>query len=52
VSYVMNSDGTGVVRVTRNAADDTQPHWSAAGRHIVFSSNRNGKFALYQIQAP
>lgn len=39
--YVMNSDGTHPVRLTHNQGDDRQPHWSADGRHLVFSSDRN-----------
>jgi Tol biopolymer transport system component/DNA-binding winged helix-turn-helix (wHTH) protein len=47
--YVMNADGSGLVRLTRDAADDNSPSWSPDGNHIIFSSNRNGKFALYEI---
>jgi len=47
--YLMNADGTGLFRVTRNLADDTTPQFSKDGTRIIFSSNRNGRFALYEI---
>jgi hypothetical protein len=39
--YVMNADGTGQVRVTRNSAFDTVPAWSPDSRQIAFASNRS-----------
>lgn len=48
--YLMNSDGSGVFRLTRSAADDSSPHWSPDGRRIIFNSNRHGKYALYEIE--
>jgi TolB protein len=48
--YLMNSDGTGLLRVTRNPAEDTTPQFSKGGTKIVFSSNRSGKFTLYEIE--
>lgn len=49
--YVMNSDGTGLFRVTHSKDEKAAPQFSADGRHIIFSSNRAGRFALYQIDA-
>jgi Tol biopolymer transport system component len=43
-------DGTGLLRVTRNQAEDTTPQFSKDGKRIIFSNNRNGKFALYEIE--
>jgi Tol biopolymer transport system component/DNA-binding winged helix-turn-helix (wHTH) protein len=48
--YSMNRDGTGLLRVTRNAAEDVSPQWSPDGKKIIFSSNRSGKFAIYEIK--
>ena len=50
--YVMNADGTGLLRLTRDAADDSAPHWSPDETKIVFSSNREGRFALYELAVP
>jgi len=47
--YLMNADGTGLFRLTRNQAEDTTPQFSKDGKRIVFSSNRSEKFALYEI---
>ena len=49
--YLMNTDGTGLVRVTHSADEKAGPQFSADGQRIVFSSNRCGKLALYQIDA-
>ena len=47
--YVMNSDGTFPLRITRNSAEDTSAQWSPDGKRIIFTSNRAGKFAIYEI---
>jgi len=49
--YVVNADGTGLVRLTHTRAAETAPEFSRDGMHVVFSSNRAGKFAIYQIDA-
>ena len=46
----MNCDGTNLVLLTRNAAEDISPRWSPDGRRIIFSSTRNGKFGIYEVQ--
>ncbi len=50
--YLMNSDGSGLLRLTRNSAEDITPGWSSDGKNIIFSSNRSGKFAIYEVAAP
>jgi Tol biopolymer transport system component len=47
--YVVNTDGTGLVRVTRNPAEDAMPSFSHDGRKIYFVSNRSGRFGLYAV---
>jgi TolB protein len=46
--YLMNPDGTTVFSVTRKGAENIAPQFSVDGKKIVFSSNRNGKLAIYE----
>lgn len=48
--YLVNSDGSGLLRLTRSPADDLRPRWSPDGKKLIFLSNRSGKFAIYEIQ--
>ena len=41
--YTMNATGTGQIRLTNNAAEDTQPAWSPDGTTMAFTSERDGK---------
>jgi Tol biopolymer transport system component len=47
--YLVNVDGSRLVRLTRNAGDDLMPVFSDDGSKIYFVSNRAGKFALYEM---
>ena len=56
--YVMNSDGTGQTRLTKNAAMDTNPSWSPDGTKIAFSSEgflttgrRSGRTDIYVMNS-
>ena len=50
--YVMNADGTGVVRLTDNSTYDYPVAWSPDGRRILFVSDRNGNdFEIYTMNA-
>lgn len=51
--YVMNSDGTGLTRLTNNPAADTAPAWSPDGTKILFTSFRDDPSnpALYLMNA-
>jgi Tol biopolymer transport system component len=40
--YVMNSDGSGQIRLTTDRAHDEYPAWSLDGTRIAFESLRNG----------
>lgn len=39
--YLINVDGTGLTRITRNTVFDSFPMFSPDGRKLVFASNRN-----------
>jgi hypothetical protein len=50
--YVMNSDGTGQVRLTNNNILDAHPAWSPDGRRIAFISQRaSGAYAIFAMNA-
>jgi len=41
--YVMNADGSNLIRLTNNNANDETAVWSPDGKKIVFSSDRDDK---------
>jgi RHS repeat-associated protein len=43
--YSMNTDGSGVLRLTNDAANDESPRWSPNGSRIVFQSDRDNVFS-------
>ena len=48
--YLMNTDGTGIARLTTNASIDTNPSWSPDGTKLVFERCcENGTFDLFTI---
>jgi TolB protein len=47
--YVVNIDGSGLRRLTRNGTFDMLPAWSPDSANMVFMSNRDGYFDLYLI---
>jgi Tol biopolymer transport system component len=47
--YVMNDDGSGLVRLTDNPAPDRDPAWSPYGRRIAFVSNRSGPAEVHTM---
>jgi lysyl endopeptidase len=51
--YVMNSNGTGQMRLTNDPASDTAPAWSPDGTKILFTSSRDDPMnpALYIMNA-
>ncbi|HEU5171752.1 MAG TPA: Ig-like domain-containing protein [Gemmatimonadales bacterium] len=49
--YVMNADGTDVRRLTTARGNDGEPVWTPDGRHLVFSSTRDGAPQLYVVPA-
>jgi Tol biopolymer transport system component/DNA-binding winged helix-turn-helix (wHTH) protein len=48
--YIVNSDGSGILRLTRNPANDNNPRFSNDGARIIFSSNRDGRYELFELQ--
>jgi len=48
--YLMNADGTGVRRLTDNAATDTMPSFSPDGKEIAFVSSRGGDYEIYTLK--
>jgi hypothetical protein len=49
--YTANLDGSGLQRLTRNAANDGLPAWSPDGQYLAFASNRSGRWAVWAMQA-
>lgn len=49
--YLMNPDGSQVVNLTRDFADDLYPVWSPTGEQILFVSDRGGARDLYLMDA-
>ncbi|MGK2934836.1 MAG: hypothetical protein ACSLFE_06280 [Gemmatimonadaceae bacterium] len=45
--YIMNADGSGLLRRTDIGGYNTDPAWSPDGRSIAFSSLRDGQFGIY-----
>ena len=49
--YIMNPDGSGRINLTQHNAKDSEPTWSPSGRHILFTSDRDGVSDLYRMNA-
>lgn len=47
--YVQRVDGTSVVQLTDDSADDAFPSFSPDGKSIAFSSNRGGAWSVYTM---
>lgn len=47
--FTMNSDGTGVRRISASVYSERSPYWSPDGKNIVFISDRNGINNLYSV---
>ena len=47
--YVVNSDGTGLARLTADAEIDGLPIWAPDGETLIFASNRDDGWGLWAI---
>ena len=47
--YVVNVDGSGLRRLTNNAANDGLPTWAPDGRAIAFVSDQEGGWAVWAM---
>jgi hypothetical protein len=49
--YLINTDKTGLKRLTNDSAADIDPDFSPDGRKIVFTSSRNGYYQIYTMNS-
>jgi WD40 repeat protein len=49
--YLMDADGSNVVRLTQNMAGDFSPSWSPDGFNLVFESQRDGNTEIYSMNS-
>jgi TolB protein len=49
--YTINSDGSGLRRLTNNPEYDGDAVWSPDGRQLVLVSNRDGGYGVYIVNA-
>lgn len=47
--YVMNADGSNLVRLTDHPAPDQDPAWAADAQSVFFTSERNGRGEIYRV---
>ena len=45
----MNADGSALINLTNNPADDQDPSWAPDGSAIAFTSNREGNREIYTM---
>lgn len=49
--FLINSDGTGLQRLTQNGSDDLMPAWSPSEENVIFFlSNRGGAYNVWRFK--
>ncbi|MBI5651137.1 MAG: PD40 domain-containing protein [Chloroflexi bacterium] len=51
IAFVSGRDGSGLIRLTDNPANDDSPAWSPDGKQIAFVSDRDGNREIYVMNA-
>ena len=49
--YTVKIDGSSLVNLTNNVAEDWSPAWSPDGKLIAFQANRDGNWEIYVMNA-
>ncbi|PIE90639.1 MAG: hypothetical protein CR997_05220 [Acidobacteria bacterium] len=49
--WVMNLDGSDLLRITRHPAVDTNPSWAPGGNALLYTSDRTGAPQIYRMDA-
>lgn len=49
--FVMNADGTGIIRLTASTNNDADAHWSVDGKKIIFTRNVSNVITVHTINA-
>lgn len=50
--YVMNVDGSGLYRLTHSKSEEAAPAFSNDGPTLLFASNVNKRFGIYEVTLP
>jgi len=49
--YIVNAAGGNLQHLTSDASEETLPTWSVDGQYIYFSSNRDGSWQIWRVEA-